>query len=325
MLKQGLTSYGIDSGAANAYVVTMPFTQTAYTDGLEVSFKASATNTGASTVNVDGLGAKAIVRRDGTALSASDILVGKIIAVRYNSTSDSFEFQDVVTGDMTTITTVAGIASEVVTVAGIASDVVAVDANATNINTVAGISSNVTTVAGISADVTTVAGISSDVAAVAADSADIGAVAGISSDVAVVAAAASAVSICATNIAAIQTAPTYASNASISAVAAEAAQTAAETAQGLAETAQDDAASNAATATAAKTASETARDESVAAWTAALAANPDLDPAVRMNPSTIQTDTTIPSGYNAYSAGPFLTIGEGVTVTINDNANWSII
>ena len=85
------------------------------------------------------------------------------------------------------------------------------------------------------------------------------------------------------------------------------------------------AATNAATAAAAKTAAETARDESVAAWTAALAANPDLDPAVRMNPSTIQTDTTIPSGYNAYSAGPVLVIGEGVTVTINDNANWSII
>jgi len=50
-----------------------------------------------------------------------------------------------------------------------------------------------------------------------------------------------------------------------------------------------------------------------------------LPQPVMMNPSTIQTDTTIPSGYNAYSAGPVLAIGEGVTVTINDNANWSII
>ena len=64
--------------------------------------------------------------------------------------------------------------------------------------------------------------------------------------------------------------------------------------------------------------------EAQAAWTAALAANPDLNPVVRMNPSTITTDTTIPSYYNAYSAGP-VTIGEGVEVTINDNANWTII
>ncbi len=61
-----------------------------------------------------------------------------------------------------------------------------------------------------------------------------------------------------------------------------------------------------------------------AAWSAALAANPDLNPAFRMNPSTILTDVAVASGYNAVSAGP-LTIGEGVTVTLNDNSNWSIV
>ena len=62
----------------------------------------------------------------------------------------------------------------------------------------------------------------------------------------------------------------------------------------------------------------------VAAWTAALAANPDLNPSVRMNPSTITADLTVASDYNAYSAGP-ITIGEGVNVTLNDNSNWSIL
>ena len=61
-----------------------------------------------------------------------------------------------------------------------------------------------------------------------------------------------------------------------------------------------------------------------AAWTAALAANPDLNPSVRMNPSTITTDLTVASYYNAYSAGP-ITISEGVTVTLNDNSNWSVL
>ena len=74
----------------------------------------------------------------------------------------------------------------------------------------------------------------------------------------------------------------------------------------------------------ARIASESARDGSAAAWTAALAANPDLNPAVRMNPSDIEADLTIPSFYNAYSAGP-LTIDEGVQVTLNDNSNWSIV
>ncbi|MDD5247810.1 MAG: hypothetical protein PHY45_02425 [Rhodocyclaceae bacterium] len=61
-----------------------------------------------------------------------------------------------------------------------------------------------------------------------------------------------------------------------------------------------------------------------AAWTAALAADNSLNPAVRMNPSTIASDVTIPSGYSAYSGGP-LTIGTGVNVTLNDSSEWSII
>jgi hypothetical protein len=84
------------------------------------------------------------------------------------------------------------------------------------------------------------------------------------------------------------------------------------------------AASNAATAATAKTQAETARDAADAAWTAALAANPDLNPVIRMNPSVVAQDTTIPSHYNAYSAGP-LEIAESTTVTINDHANWSIL
>jgi hypothetical protein len=60
-----------------------------------------------------------------------------------------------------------------------------------------------------------------------------------------------------------------------------------------------------------------------AAWTAALAANPDLNPAFRMNPSTITANQTIPTGYNAVSAGP-ITVAEGITVTVSDFSTWSI-
>lgn len=84
------------------------------------------------------------------------------------------------------------------------------------------------------------------------------------------------------------------------------------------------AAAQAALADADRIAAQAAASEAAAAWTAALAANPDLNPTVRMNPSTITEDLTIPTGYNAYSAGP-LTVGEGVEVTLEDHSNWSVL
>ncbi len=83
------------------------------------------------------------------------------------------------------------------------------------------------------------------------------------------------------------------------------------------------AAAETAAANSASSASVSASD-AAAAWTAAIASTPDLNPAIRMNPSTITSDLTIPAGYNAYSAGP-LEIADGVTVTLNDNSTWSII
>lgn len=78
-----------------------------------------------------------------------------------------------------------------------------------------------------------------------------------------------------------------------------------------------DAASNA-------TAAQAAADEAAAAWTAAIAADNGLNPAVRMNPNKITVDMTIPTDYNAYSAGP-ITIAEDINVTLNDNSEWSIL
>jgi len=77
-------------------------------------------------------------------------------------------------------------------------------------------------------------------------------------------------------------------------------------------------------AEAAAAAADASRIAAEAAWTAALAANPDLNPQIRMNPSTVAADIAIPTGFNAYSSGP-LEIGEGITVTVEDFANWNII
>jgi len=92
-IKRGLINYGVDSGAADAYVVTLPYPAIALADGMQVVFKASAVNTGACTINVDSLGVKSIKRHDGTAPVAGDIGTNKITELRYNSTSATFEIQ----------------------------------------------------------------------------------------------------------------------------------------------------------------------------------------------------------------------------------------
>lgn len=61
-----------DSGAVNAYVATLapaPSSQASLL-GVQIIFKNTAANTGASTLNVNGLGVQAIVDRRGVALSA---------------------------------------------------------------------------------------------------------------------------------------------------------------------------------------------------------------------------------------------------------------
>lgn len=78
-------NYYVDSGAANAYVVTITARQSAtLAAGLPVQLKAANANTGASTLNVNGTGAKNILNPDGSALSAGQIRVNAIVSVMYD-------------------------------------------------------------------------------------------------------------------------------------------------------------------------------------------------------------------------------------------------
>ncbi|MGD9816594.1 MAG: hypothetical protein AB7Q23_17410 [Hyphomonadaceae bacterium] len=76
-------------GSSNAYTFTSDSvaTITAYAAGMLLAFKANHTNTGASTLNVDGVGATSI-RKGGavTALAANDIVADGIYLVAYNGT-----------------------------------------------------------------------------------------------------------------------------------------------------------------------------------------------------------------------------------------------
>ena len=59
---------------------------TAYTAGQIFSFVVAATNTGAVTINIDGLGAKAVTRAGTVALAANDMVTGQIALVEYDGT-----------------------------------------------------------------------------------------------------------------------------------------------------------------------------------------------------------------------------------------------
>lgn len=69
-------------------IITIGFspTFTAYTAGMQISFVASAVNTTNVTINVDGLGAKAITKNGTTALIGGDIPSGAIVLIEYDGT-----------------------------------------------------------------------------------------------------------------------------------------------------------------------------------------------------------------------------------------------
>ena len=77
---------GTDTGSANTYALNLDPAITAYVDGLEVWFKPANSNTGASTLNVNGLGAKAIKKYGLEALSANDLRANYWIGVKYDGT-----------------------------------------------------------------------------------------------------------------------------------------------------------------------------------------------------------------------------------------------
>ena len=59
---------------------------TAYTAGQIFSFVVGTTNTGAVTLNIDGLGAKSVTRAGTVALAAGDMVTGQVALVEYDGT-----------------------------------------------------------------------------------------------------------------------------------------------------------------------------------------------------------------------------------------------
>lgn len=82
-------NYAADSGAADAYAITLAPVPAAYAAGQRFVFKAANACTGASTLNVNSLGVKTIkkeVNGSVTDLANNDIIVGSIVEVIYDGT-----------------------------------------------------------------------------------------------------------------------------------------------------------------------------------------------------------------------------------------------
>jgi len=90
----GALDYALATGSSNAYSMTLTPALTAHIPGMPVYMKANHTNTGAATLNINGLGAVAIKRRDGSALQPNDIQSGHLVALSYDGTYYQIMSQD---------------------------------------------------------------------------------------------------------------------------------------------------------------------------------------------------------------------------------------
>jgi hypothetical protein len=80
-------NYAPDAQANDTYVITLAPAPAGYVTGMQVIFKAKTANTGAATLNVNGLGAKTIVKAVSTGLSNNDILASMFCMVVYDGTN----------------------------------------------------------------------------------------------------------------------------------------------------------------------------------------------------------------------------------------------
>lgn len=84
--QSGKWVYAADSGAVNALAITLAPVPAAYVAGMSFRIKAANSNTGATTLNVNGLGTKDVARHDGSVLLDSDIISGAMDEYIYDGT-----------------------------------------------------------------------------------------------------------------------------------------------------------------------------------------------------------------------------------------------
>jgi hypothetical protein len=91
-----------DSGTANNVILSNSNnpSPTSLRDGIQVFFKSAATNTGSTTLNLSGLGAKSLVKEDGTKLLQGDLIINKNYECLYDASSDNFKLLNPLKGSI---------------------------------------------------------------------------------------------------------------------------------------------------------------------------------------------------------------------------------
>jgi len=89
-MRNDLQASTATTGAADTYSLTTNQVYTSLTDGIWVGFTCNATNTGASTINVDSLGAKPLRGKPSTALAAGELVSGQVYHATYDSSGDEW-------------------------------------------------------------------------------------------------------------------------------------------------------------------------------------------------------------------------------------------
>lgn len=99
------------TGTGAAYILTYSAAPQGYSAGIIYRFFAHADNTGAVSLNINSLGAKAILSQHGEPLTAGKIKAGKVVEVVYNGTSFELISNEVHDSKFTGTTTLANLAA----------------------------------------------------------------------------------------------------------------------------------------------------------------------------------------------------------------------
>jgi|SRR3989339_101965 len=83
----GTEIYAADAEASDTYVVTLVPAPIALTTGMRIYFKPNTANTGAATLNANGLGAKTIKKNHDQDLATGDLESGQMVLVVYDGTN----------------------------------------------------------------------------------------------------------------------------------------------------------------------------------------------------------------------------------------------
>lgn len=89
-IQKGTMAYAVDSGAVNAYIINTTPKVASPADGMQVTFRAANTNSGASTVAFNGLSAAAINSSFNSALLGSEIQANSLVTIQWNSSISSW-------------------------------------------------------------------------------------------------------------------------------------------------------------------------------------------------------------------------------------------